>query len=99
LLLRHFKEIFYYIKAKVKDEEKEEEVEIDIKIPLIILKDVLDDSYKQKAEDTNNFYSCKAYRLANGKNYNVAKAAYSKVFRDIEGNRMERLKEYYAWNL
>jgi hypothetical protein len=46
LLLRHLKEIFYYIKGKIKEGEKEEEVEIDIKIPLTILKDVLGNSCK-----------------------------------------------------
>ncbi|KAL1856459.1 hypothetical protein Daus18300_010726 [Diaporthe australafricana] len=56
--------------------ENEEEVEIDIEIPLTILKDVLDDSCKRKAEDADNFRSCKAHRLANGKDHDAAEAAH-----------------------
>jgi hypothetical protein len=35
-------------------------------------------------------------KRANGKDHNIAKAAYGEVFGDREGYRMERLKKYYT---
>ncbi|KAH8745278.1 hypothetical protein F5883DRAFT_702966 [Diaporthe sp. PMI_573] len=83
----------------MKEGEKEEEVEIDIEIPPTILKDVLDDSRKRKAEDADNFRSCKAHVLANSKYCDAAETTLDKNLGDIEGDRMERLEAYCAWNL
>ncbi|KAH8761633.1 hypothetical protein F5883DRAFT_386422, partial [Diaporthe sp. PMI_573] len=94
LLPRHLEEIFHHIKGNMKEGEKEEEVEINIEIPPTILKDVLDDSRKRKAEDADDFRSCKAHVLANGKYCDAAEATLGKDQGDIEGDRMERLEEY-----
>lgn len=48
----------------MKEGEKEEEVDINIEISPGILKDVLDDSCKRKAEDSIDCRACKTYVLA-----------------------------------
>lgn len=83
----------------MKEGEKEEDVQIDVDLPPNILRDVLDDSRKRKAEDAINYRSYKTRGLAKGKDRDVAEAAHGVVLGDVEGDRMERLKEYYAWNL
>jgi hypothetical protein len=96
LLPRHLEEIFHHIKGNIKEGEKEEEVEINIEIPPTILKDVLDDSRKRKAEDAGDCRSCKAHVLAYGKYCDAAETTLGKDPGDIEGDRMERLEEYCA---
>lgn len=83
----------------MKEGEKEEEVEVEIEIPPTILKDVLDDSRKRKADEANDLRSCKSHVLANGKYCDAAEMILGKDAGDIEGDRMERLEEYCAWNL
>ena len=92
--------MFHHIKANIKegkeDEEDEEEVQINVEIQPNILRDVLDDSRKQTAEDAINCRSCKVRVSPKGKDYGTAKAAYSKVLGVVEGDRMEIFEKYCA---
>lgn len=83
----------------MKEGEKEDNIQINIELPPNILRDVLDDSRKRKAENAINYRSYKTRALAKGKDRDVAEAAHGVVLGDVEGDRMERLKEYCAWNL
>ncbi|KAH8749367.1 hypothetical protein F5883DRAFT_695121 [Diaporthe sp. PMI_573] len=96
---RLLEEIFHHIKGNMKEGEKEEEVQIEVEIPPNILRDVLDDSRKRNAEDAIDYRSHKARASAKGKDRDAAEAAYGEVLGNVEGDRMERLKEYCAWNL
>lgn len=60
----------------MKEGEKEGEVRINAEIPPNILKDVLDDSRKRKAEDAIDYRSYKARVSAKGQYCDAAGAAY-----------------------
>lgn len=60
---------------------------------------MLDDSRKRKAEDAIDYRSYKARVSAKGKDRDAAEAAYVDDLGDVEGDKMDRLKEYCAWNL
>ena len=63
LLPRHLEAILHYHKCSIQEGEEEEEVDLDIEIPSNIIKDVLDDSRKRKAENSAHHH-CKADTLA-----------------------------------
>ncbi|KZL76116.1 hypothetical protein CI238_13443 [Colletotrichum incanum] len=50
----------------MKEEENEEEVNVNIEILSRILSDILNDSRKQKAEDSVYCYSCKGHASSHG---------------------------------
>ena len=81
----------------MKEGEKEEEVDVNIEIPPKILKDVLDDSRKRKAEDSIDCRNCKAHVSANGRYRDVAEATLD--LRDVQGGRKDKLEEYCNWTL
>lgn len=60
----------------MKEGGKEGEVQINAEIPSNILKDVLDDSRKRKAEDAIDYRSYKARVSAKGQDCDAAGAAY-----------------------
>jgi hypothetical protein len=63
LLPRHLEDIVSYIKGNMKEGEKEVDVDINIKIPPSIIKDVLDNSRKRKADGSIDCPPCKAYKV------------------------------------
>jgi hypothetical protein len=75
-------------------EEKEEDVDINIKILPNILKNVLNNNCKQKADSLINCYYCKVHVSAHSKCCDTAKITLSKDPRDVEGDRQAKLKEY-----
>jgi hypothetical protein len=69
----------------MKEGETEEDVDINIKIPSSILKNILDNSYKQKADGLTNCRHCKTCVLAHSEGCDT---------RDVEGDRHAKLEEY-----
>ncbi|KAF6808440.1 hypothetical protein CPLU01_15673 [Colletotrichum plurivorum] len=67
-----------------------------IEIPSTILRDVLDDSRKRKAEDAIDCRSCKAHVSAHGRH---RETTLDEGLDDVEGDRMDRLEEYCNWTL
>ncbi|KAK3376316.1 hypothetical protein B0T24DRAFT_217899 [Lasiosphaeria ovina] len=62
LLPRHLEDIFHHIKGNLKEGEREEDFDVNIEIPSKILKDVLDDNRKRKADDSIDYRNWKARR-------------------------------------
>jgi hypothetical protein len=74
------------MKDNIKEGETEEDVNVNIKIPPSILKNVLDNSRKWKADGLTNYRHYKTHVLAYSKGCDT---------RDVEGDRHAKLKEYY----
>jgi hypothetical protein len=75
----------------MEDGETEEDVNIDIEIPSNILKNILDNSRKRKADSSTDCRHCKVY---------VSETVSGEVIpRDVEGDRRARLEEYCNWGL
>jgi hypothetical protein len=81
--------------------EKEKDVDVNIEIPPQILKDVLDDSRKRKAEDSIGCRNCKTRISAHGRHHDAADAADTTLedLADVDGDRKDRLEEYCNWTL
>ena len=96
LLPRHLEDIFHHIKGNMKEGEKEEELDISIEIPPKILKDVLDDSRKRKADSSIDCRHCKAHVSAYGRHPETTPGEDPG---DVEGDRKDKLEEYCNWTL
>ncbi|ELR06464.1 hypothetical protein VC83_03635 [Pseudogymnoascus destructans] len=90
LLPGQLEEIVRHIKDNMKEGETEEDVDIDIKIPSSILKNILDNSRKQKADGLTDCRHCKTRASAHSEGCNT---------RDVEGDRHAKLEEYCTWGL
>jgi hypothetical protein len=90
LLPAQLEEIVYHIKANIKEEETEEDVNVDIKIPPHILRNISDNSRKRKADNPSD---CRCYKVY------VSEAIPGEASRDVEGDRLAKLEEYYNWSL
>ncbi|WQF77118.1 hypothetical protein CDEST_02132 [Colletotrichum destructivum] len=99
LLSRHLEEIVRHIKGNMREGENEEEVDVGIEIPSTILRDVLDDSRKRKAESSIDCRSCKAHASAHGRHRNAAEATLTEDLGPVEGDRSDILEEYCNWTL
>jgi hypothetical protein len=71
----------------MKEGEKEKDVDVNIKIPPNILKNVLDNSRKWKADGSIDRRHCKVYASAHSRCCNTAKIIPSEDLRDVEGDR------------
>ena len=94
LLPAQLEDIFCHIKRNIKEGEREEDVDVDIKIPPYILKDVLDNSRKRKADGSIDFRQCKAYVSAYGRCCDTAERIPGEDHKDVKGDRQAKLKEY-----
>lgn len=74
----------------MKEGEIKKEVNINIEISPNILQNILDNSYKQKAD---NPFDYRYYKV------HVLETISSKAFKDVKGNRLVKFKEYYNWSL
>ncbi|RYP11599.1 hypothetical protein DL765_007699 [Monosporascus sp. GIB2] len=83
----------------MKEGEKEEEVDVNIEIPPKILKDVLDDSRKRKAEDSIDCRNCKAHVSAHGRHRDAAETTLGENLGDVKGDGKDKLEEYCNWAL
>jgi hypothetical protein len=86
LLLAQLEEIICHIKANIKEGEIEEDVNINIEIPPYILQNILDNSRKRKADNPSDYCCYKVY---------ILETIPDKASRDVEGDRLAKLKEYY----
>jgi hypothetical protein len=71
----------------MKEGEKEEDVDVNIKIPPNILKNVLDNSRKRKADGLINCRHCKVYVSAHSRRCDTAEITPSEDPEDVEGDR------------
>ncbi|KAH6623189.1 hypothetical protein F5144DRAFT_623218 [Chaetomium tenue] len=94
LLPRHLEDIFHHIKGNMEEGEKEEDVDVNIEIPPQILKDVLDDSRKRKAEDSIGCRNCKTRVSAHGRHHDAADTTLGEDLADVDGDRKDRVEEY-----
>ncbi|KFX85965.1 hypothetical protein V490_09296 [Pseudogymnoascus sp. VKM F-3557] len=85
LLSGQLEDIVRHIKDNIKEGETEEDVNIDIEVPSKILKNVLDNSRKRKADGISNCRHCKTRVSANSEGCDT---------RDIDGDRHAKLEEY-----
>ncbi|KAL0933509.1 uncharacterized protein CTRU02_212472 [Colletotrichum truncatum] len=99
LLPSHLEDIFNHIKGNMKEGEKEEEVDVNIEIPSKILGDILNNSRKRKAEDSDGCRGCKAHASSHGRLRDSGEASLGEDPGEIEGDRMDRLEEYCDWTL
>ncbi|KFY68606.1 hypothetical protein V496_00949 [Pseudogymnoascus sp. VKM F-4515 (FW-2607)] len=90
LLSGQLEDIVRHIKDNIKEGETEEDVNIDIEVPSKILKNVLDNSRKRKADGISNCRHCKTRVSANSEGCDT---------RDIDGDRHAKLEEYCTWSL
>jgi hypothetical protein len=85
LLPGQLEEIVYHIKGNIEEREKEEDVDINIKILSNILKNVLDNSCKQKADSSTDCCHCKVY---------ISETISGEDPGDMEEDRQAKLEEY-----
>jgi hypothetical protein len=78
----------------MKDREKEEDVDVNIEIPPNILKNILDNSCKQKADGSIDCRHCKVYASTYSRCCNIAERTLREDLKDIEGDRQDKLKAY-----
>jgi hypothetical protein len=74
----------------MKEGETEEDIDINIEIPPNILKNILDNSHKRKADSSTDYCHCKVH---------VSETIPGKDPRDVEGDRQAKLEEYCNWGL
>jgi hypothetical protein len=74
----------------MKEGETEDDVNVDIKVPPYILRNILDNSRKWKADNTSNCRYCKVYALETIPGEDPG---------DVEGDRQAKLEAYYSWGL
>lgn len=90
LLPGQLEEIVYHIKGNMEEGEKEEDVDVNIEIPANILKNVLDNSRKRKADSSTDCRHCKVH---------VSETIPGEDPGDVEGDRQAKLEEYCNWGL
>ena len=96
LLPRRLEDIVSHIKGKMKEGENEEDVDINIEMPPSIVKDILDNSRKRKADGSIDCRPCKVHNPAQGK---CSDAAPGEDPGDVEGDRQAKLEQYCTWTL
>ena len=74
----------------MKEGETEKDVDINIKIPPNILKNILDNSRKRKADSPINYRHCKVY---------VSEIIPGEDLGDVNRDRQAKLEEYCNWSL
>jgi hypothetical protein len=83
----------------MKEGEKEEDVDVDIEIPPNILKNVLDNSRKRKADGLIDCRYCKVHVSAHSRSCDTAEITPGEDPGDVEGDRQAKLEEYCNWGL
>jgi len=86
LLPAQLEEIICYIKANMKEGETEEDIDIDIEIPPHIVRYILDNCHKWKADSSSNYRYYKVHLL---------ETIPGEDSRVMEGDRQAKLEEYY----
>ena len=79
----------------MKEGQTEEDVDVSIEIPPNILKNVLDNNRKRKADSSIDRRQCRAHAAAHNRCCDTAEISPSGDLGDVEGDRQAKLKEYY----
>lgn len=79
--------------------ETEEDVDVGVEIPPNILKNVLDNSRKRKADGSIDCRHCKAHASAYNRCCDTAEIPLGEDLGDVEGDRQAKLEEYCNWGL
>jgi hypothetical protein len=80
----------------MKEGEKEEDVDINIEMPPSIVKDILDNSRKRKADGSIDCRPCKVHNQPQEK---CSNATPSESLGDVEGDTQAKLEQYCIWTL
>jgi hypothetical protein len=99
LLPRDLEDIVCHHKANMKEGETEEDVDVNIEIPPHILKNVLDNSRKRKADGSIDCRHCKVHVPAHGGRCDTAEITPGEDPGDVEGDRQAKLEEYCNWGM
>jgi len=83
----------------MKEGEKEEEVDVNIEIPPNILKNILDNSCKRKADSSIDCRHCKGHASTHSRCCNTAERTLREDPGDVEGDRQDKLEAYCNWGL
>jgi len=83
----------------MKEGEREEDVDVDIEILLYILKDVLDNSCKRKADGSVDYRQCKAYVPVYGRCCDTTERISGEDYKDVKGDRQAKSKKCCNWSL
>ena len=67
----------------MKEGEKEEEVDVNIEILRKILDNILNDSHKQKVEDSIDCRNCKVHVSAHSRYHDAAETTFKEDLRDV----------------
>jgi hypothetical protein len=92
VLLAHLVDVISHIKGNMKEGEKEEDIDIDIEMPHSIINDILDNSYKWKA---NGSIDCRPYKLYTPAHRRYYDTTAGEDPSNVKGDRQVKLKEYY----
>lgn len=97
LLPSQLEDTVSHIKGSMKEGEKVEDIDVtSMELPPYILKSVLDNSRKRKADASAGCRHCKVHVSAPGEFCGVAETAASN---DVDRDRQVTLVEYYTWGL
>lgn len=99
LLPVQLEDIVGHIKSNMKEGEKEEDVDVNIEIPPNILKNILNDSRKRKADGSIDCRHCKVHVSADSRCCGVNETTPTEDPGDVPGDRQATLEEYCAWGL
>ncbi|PVH69355.1 hypothetical protein DL98DRAFT_578389 [Cadophora sp. DSE1049] len=99
LLPGQLEEIVRRIKEKMKEGETKEDVDVRIEIPPHIIKNILDNNRKRKADDSFDRRQCKAHASSYNRCCDTAEMPPGKDLGDVEGDRQDMLEEYCNWGL
>jgi len=78
---------------------KEGDVDVSVEIPPNILKNILDNSRKRKADGSIDYRQCKVHASAHSRCCDTAEMPPREDLGDVEGDRQVKLEEYCTWGL
>ena len=88
-----------HIKETTKEGEIEEDVDVRIEIPPHIIKNILENNRKRKADDSIDHRQCKAHASSYNTCCDTAEIPPVEKLGDVEGDRKAMLEEYCNWGL
>jgi hypothetical protein len=99
LLPGQLKEIVGHIKETMKEGETEEDVDVRIEIPPHIIKNIVENNRKRKADGSIDHRQCKAHAPSHNRCCDTAEIPPVEKLGDVEGDRQAMLEEYCNWGL
>jgi hypothetical protein len=83
----------------MKEGETEEDVDVRIEIPPHIIKNILENIRKRKADGSIDHRQCKAHAFSHNRCCDTAEIPPVEKLGDVEGDRQTMLEEYCNWGL